>query len=78
MRIPISPVDVDGVVCSEAEVSVAASSSASIRLVPVDASGVEYPQAALGLVAIVGETESDALLAAIGDAVAVFVTARGV
>lgn len=55
MRVQFSsPVEVtteDGsVTCSEAEVSIAVSSSVAIRVVPVDGDGTEYPDAAFGIV----------------------------
>ena len=78
MRIPIGAVDIDGVVCSEAEVSVAVSDTVAMRVVPVDADGVEYPEAAVGVVG--GEEQADVavFLADVSAAVEALLAGRGV
>lgn len=65
MILPIKPIEVDGVVCDTANTSIAISDSVAIRIVPT-ANGVEYPQAAVGVVG----TRDQADIAAFMDAVA--------
>lgn len=64
MRIQIKPTTVQtetgSAVCTEAEVSVALSNSVAIRVVPVDGSGTEHPEAFTG---VVGTPEMDAAIA---------------
>lgn len=60
MRITISPVTIDGQVCTEAELSVAVSNSVAIRAVPVDGNNVEHPDGAL---ACVGDESNPAIAA---------------
>lgn len=78
MRIQIDPVTVDGNVCSEAEVSVAVSSTVAMRVVPVDGDGTEYPEAAVGVVG--GEESEDvaAFLSAVREAAVALLDGRGI
>lgn len=78
MRLPITPISVAGVSCSEAEVSVAVSSSVAIRIVPVDADNVEYLDAATGIVGTADQPDVAAFLAAVSDATSALITARGI
>jgi hypothetical protein len=78
MRIPFGPVTIEDQVCSEAEVSVAVSSTVAMRVVPVDAEGVEYPD---GAVAVVGGDDVDdvaVFMAAVRDAAIALLDGRGV
>lgn len=77
MRVPFGPVTVDDQVCSEAEVSVAVSSTLAMRVVPVDADGIEHPDA----VGVVGGDDVEdvaVFLAAVRDAAVVLLEGRGV
>lgn len=78
MRIPISPVTVDGIECIEAEVSVAVSSSVAIRVVPVDAAGTEYPDAFLGVVGDTSQSDVAAFLSQVSEATQQLLEARGI
>lgn len=77
MQVSIRPIDIEGQTITTATVSVAATDSVAVRLVPTD--GVtEWPDHAVGLVGVAGDTDADALLAAVAAAVQTFVTGRGV
>lgn len=78
MRLPISPITVDDTVCTEAEVSAAISSSVAIRVVPVDADGVEHPNGALGVVGTADQPDVAAYLEAVTAATANLLTGRGI
>ena len=82
MRISISPITVttdDGdVVCSEAEVSVAVSTSVAMRIVPIDPAGLEHSDAAVGIVGTNEQNDIAAFLDAVTAASAVLLTNRGV
>lgn len=79
MNININPVtvvtDAGPVLCTSANVSVAVSSSTAIRLVPVGPNGVEFPDAAMGIVG--GETEADVAVFMVSVAAAVSTLAQG-
>jgi hypothetical protein len=81
MRIAINPITVTtdngDVVCSEAEVSVAVSNSVAIRIVPVDDEGIEYPLAATGVVGATDQPDIAEFFDAVGTAVSVLVSGRG-
>ena len=78
MRVPFGPVTVDDVVCSEAEVSVAVSSTVAMRVVPVDGDGIEHPDAALAVVGGDDVEDVTVFLAAVRDAAVVLLEGRGV
>jgi hypothetical protein len=77
MRVHILPIEVEGQVTDVAEVSLALSSSVAIRVVPV-VDDVPVESAGFGLVGSVGQADVDVLMASVGDALAVFLTGRGV
>lgn len=52
MRVPITPIKVNDVECSEVEVNVAISNSVAIRAVPVDAEGNTH---IAGTISVVGD-----------------------
>lgn len=78
MRLQITPITVDEAVCNEAEVSVAVSSSVAIRIVPVDGTGTEYPEAAVGIVGTSDQPDIAAFLTAVGNATQELMSERGV
>lgn len=82
MQIQIRPITIETesstVTCSVANVSLAATDSVAIRLVPVDAQGNEYPENAIGVVGVLGDAGTDVLLDAIQTAVKTFLSSRGV
>lgn len=78
MRLPINPVTVDDATCVEAEVSVAVSNSVAIRVVPVDAEGVEHPDGAVGVVGTADTDDIAVFLAVVGEATAALLAHRGV
>jgi hypothetical protein len=78
MRIPFGPVTVEGQVCSEAVVSVAVSSTVAMRVVPVDAEGVEHPDAAVAVVGGDDVADVAAFLSAVRDAAIALLDGRGV
>lgn len=77
MRIAITPITVDDVLCSEAEVSVAVSSSVAMRAVPVDADGNEHPDATIGVVGDASAPDIAAFLAQVSEAAGQLLEARG-
>lgn len=77
MRIAITPVTVDDVLCSEAEVSVAVSSSVALRAVPVDADGNEHPDGTIGVVGDVNQEDIATFLAQVSAAAGQLLEARG-
>jgi hypothetical protein len=77
MRVSIKPVEVDGVTTDVGEVSVALSSSVAVRVVPV-VDDVPVESAGFGVVGVEGQSDTDVLLAAVGDALGVFLAGRGV
>lgn len=66
MILPIKPLEVNGVVCTSANTSIAISDSVAIRIVPRADDGTEFPEAAVGVVG----TRDQADIAAFMDAVA--------
>jgi hypothetical protein len=78
MRLPITPITVNDVTCSEAVVSVAVSSSVAVRIVPVDADNVEYLDAATGIVGTADQPDIAAFIAVVSDATSALITARGI
>jgi hypothetical protein len=80
MNITINPVVVDDVTCTEAALSAAVSTGASINLVPVSPDGIAYPQAGIPMLvaAVGGDDAGQAFLAAVADAVQVLAQARGI
>lgn len=82
MRIDIIPVTVDTpdgpVICSTADASVAVSTSTAIRLVPVDANGNQYPDAALGIVGDDTIPDVAAFMATVQTAVTDLARSRGI
>lgn len=78
MRLPIQPLTVDGITCTAAEVSVAVSNSTAIRVVPVDANGLEYPDGALGIVGTADQPDTAAFLDAVATATAALIAGRGI
>jgi hypothetical protein len=77
MRVNIKPVEVEGQVTTVAEVSVAVSSSVAVRVVPV-LGDVPVESAAFGVVGASGQADVDVLLGAVGEALGVFLSGRGV
>jgi hypothetical protein len=77
MRVSIKPIEVEGQVTEVAEVSVALSSSVAIRVVPV-VDDVPVESAGFGVVGSRGQSDTDALLGAVGEALSVFLEGRGV
>ena len=78
MRLPILPIYIDGTECTEADVSLALSSSVAIRVVPVDAYGVEYPAAAVGVVGDPTQPDIAAFFAAVSAATTELLAARSI
>jgi hypothetical protein len=77
MRIHINPVEVEGQTTNVADVSLAVSSSVAVRVVPV-VGDAPMESAAFGVVGSSSQPDVEALLGAVGDAVAVFLAGRGV
>lgn len=81
MTITINPITVDTdngpVICTSASVSVAVSASTAIRLVPVDAAGNEYPNAAFGIVGDPSVPDVAEFIEAVRTAVTTLVQTRG-
>lgn len=77
MRIAINPIMVDDVECSEAEVSVAVSSSVALRAVPVDADGNEHPDGTIGVVGDSSAPDIATFLSQVSEAVGQLLEARG-
>lgn len=78
MRLSINPVVVEDVTCTEAEVSVAVSNSVAIRIVPVSPAGVEYQEAALGVVGDSDQADIAVFLTSVAAATSALLTARGI
>jgi hypothetical protein len=82
MRITVNPITVDTdsgpVVCTEAEVSVAVSSSVAMRLVPVDSSANLYPDQAQGIVGTGDDADIATFLATVAEASRVLAVGRGI
>lgn len=78
MRIPFGPVTVEDQVCSEAEVSVAVSSTVAMRVVPVDGEGVEHPDAAVSVVGGDDVADVAVFLSAVRDAAIALLEGRAV
>jgi len=78
MRVSITPVTVDDVTCSEAEVSIAISNSVAIRVVPVGPDGTTYDAAAVGIVGTEGQEDVDVFMSSVRSAASVLMASRGV
>lgn len=78
MLIPISTITVEGVPCNTANISVAVSSSTAIRVVPTDAAGNEYPDAAMGIVGDSSQADIATFMDAVAAAATVLVAGRGI
>lgn len=78
MRIAINPIMINDIECSEAEVSVAISSSVAIRVVPVDAGGIEYPDAFMGVVGTTAEEDILTFFNSVSNAVSTLLGGRGI
>lgn len=82
MRININPVNVETeggvVVCSEADVSVAVSSSVAIRVVPVGPDGKEYPEGTMGVVGTQDQQDIVDFMASLAVSLDSLLEARGI
>lgn len=78
MRIPFGPITVEDKVCTEAEVSVAVSSTVAMRVVPVDGEGVEHPDGAVAVVGGDDVADIAVFLSAVRDAAIALLDGRGV
>ena len=80
MRIIVHPITVETesgpVVCTEAEVSVAVSSSVAMRLVPIDGAGTQYPDQAVGIVGDNQQADIATFLSTVADASKVLADGR--
>jgi hypothetical protein len=76
MRVSIAPVEVDGTICVEANVYVAVSGSAAIRVVPVSPDGVERPAGAVGIVGASSDVEE--FVSSVTAAVGALLASRGI
>jgi len=75
MKMPIKPVEIDGKTATMAEVSASISHTVAVRIVPlIDGEPVE--KAAIGIVGSPGESDVDAFLASMIQALGGFVTGR--
>lgn len=81
MRLSINPIicqtEAGSMTCTEAEVSLAVSDTLAIRLVPVDADGTEYPDAASAIVGDSRDPEIAAFLEALTSALINLLSGRG-
>lgn len=77
MHIQIFPMDVDGVLCCEAEVSVSISNSVAIRIVPIGANGEEQIDATLAIVGDHTDPEIDNFMASVRDLVQGLAESKG-
>lgn len=81
MNVAIKPVVIETesgpVTCTEAVLSVAVSSSVAMRLVPIDGSGVQYPNDSLGIVGDGSAPDIASFLNAVLVASQTLVEARG-
>lgn len=82
MQIQIRPITIETesstVTCSVANVSLAATNSVAIRLVPVDAQGNEYPLASLAVVGDSSDPDIAVLLSSLEIAIAAIVNVKGI
>lgn len=78
MRITIPAVVVDGITCTEGEASLSVSTSVALRVVPVDADGIEYPAATITVVGNSGSEDIAQLVSTVKDAVETVITERSV
>lgn len=83
MLVDITPITVtlpDGttVICQQANTSAAISSSLAMTVIPTDASGNEYPDAAIGLVGASDQADIATFLAAVTAATSTLLTGRGI
>jgi hypothetical protein len=79
MRISIPPIETDrGTPCTEANASVAISSSVAIRVVPVDPDGVEHPEVTQTIVGGPNVPDIAALMATVAAAVEAVLEDRAV
>jgi hypothetical protein len=78
MRITISPITIGDKTCVEAEVSAAISSTAAIRVVPVDTDGIEYPEAAIGVVGGTDQPDMADFITAVEQALTKLTSGRGI
>ncbi len=80
MRIIVHPITVETesgpVSCTEADVSVAVSSSVAMRLVPIDGAGIQYPDQAVGIVGDNQQADIATFLATVADASKVLADGR--
>lgn len=81
MQLSIKPVTVEtdsgSVVCKEAVVSVAVSSSVAVRVVPT-CNGVEYPELAQGIVGDESTSDVANFLESVSEAARVLLDGRGI
>lgn len=82
MRITVNPIIVETesgpITCTEADVSVAVSSSVAMRLVPVDGAGNLYPDQAQGIVGTNDQADIATFLATVAEASRVLAVGRGI
>lgn len=78
MKVSINSINCNGTICNEAKLSVAATDSIAVRVVPVDSNDIEYPDFAIGIVGAIGDLGTDVVLSAIQNAVQSFISSRGV
>lgn len=80
MRINTKPITVETesgpITCTEAEVSVAVSSSVAMRVVPIDGAGNEYADQAIGVVGDSNQPDIAIFLASVADASKVLIDGR--
>lgn len=80
MRIQVHPIIVETeagpVSCTEADVSVAVSSSVAMRLVPVDGAGNQYPEQAVGIVGDSSQADIATFLGSVASASKVLADGR--
>ena len=78
MRVNITPIVVDGVIYSQANVYVAVSNSVAVRVVPVGPDGTEYPDAAIGIVGASGDPSTQDFMTDVTAAVLALLADRGI
>jgi hypothetical protein len=77
IEIPIQPIEIDGVKCKNARVSLAVGTGLALRAVPFDLEGTEYPDYPITIVGNADDPFIAAFVAQLENAVANLVSTRG-